>query len=66
VRWRGNRYAGPVLRRHVGRQLAPDVDEMHETRIDPGDVIGPPADGGEELREPEIRDRGCAAECEHV
>ena len=38
---------------------------MHVLRIDPRDVIDPVTDGCEELREPEIRDRGSAAECEH-
>jgi hypothetical protein len=39
---------------------------MQEPGIEPGNVIDPVTDCGEEFLEPEIRDRGSAAEYEHV
>jgi hypothetical protein len=50
----------------VHGKLALEVHEMQEPGIEAGDVIDPVTDCGEEFLEPEIRDRGSAAEYEHV
>ena len=67
VRVRG----GPVAQQGLDdsvvgvRQRGRDVDEMQVAGVDGGDARDMLADGGEDLVEPEIRERGSAAEGEH-